>query len=113
MNTARLSKLIKMLSSPNDGEVVAAARALQRALAQQGADIHDLAGRVEAGYGGNMPSFYGMACELKHKGSGRLTRKEAAFIDDMVDLCRCDQPTPRQARWLALIWRRIGRQPRQ
>ena len=49
MNTDKVTKLIKMLSSPNDGEVIAAARALQRTLASEGADIHDLAARVEGG----------------------------------------------------------------
>ena len=49
MNTEKIGKLIKMPSSPNDGEVVAAARAILRTLAQEGADIHELATRVEGG----------------------------------------------------------------
>ena len=47
MNTEKIGKLIKMLSSSNDGEVVAAARAILRTLAQEGTDIHELAERVE------------------------------------------------------------------
>lgn len=39
----RIQKLIPMLSSGNDGEVVAAARALGRALVNEGFDYHDLA----------------------------------------------------------------------
>src|SRR4029077_10898532 len=47
MNTDKIGKLIKMLSSPSDGEVVAAARAILRTLAQEDTDIHELAARVE------------------------------------------------------------------
>ena len=47
MNTEKLQKLIKMLSSTNDGEVIAAARAIMRTLEAEGADIHALAERLE------------------------------------------------------------------
>lgn len=40
---AKLAKLIRMLASPREGEVLAAARAIQRMLATEGADLHDLA----------------------------------------------------------------------
>jgi hypothetical protein len=42
----RLGKLIRLLSSDKDGEVVAAARALARVLADSGGDIHHLADLV-------------------------------------------------------------------
>jgi hypothetical protein len=47
MNSDKIGKLIKMLSSSNDGEVVAAARAIMRTLEAEGTDIHELAQRVE------------------------------------------------------------------
>jgi hypothetical protein len=47
MNADKIGKLIKLLSSSNDGEVVAAARAILRTLEAEGADIHELAERVE------------------------------------------------------------------
>jgi hypothetical protein len=40
--TERLGKLLLMLSSPNDGEVMAAARAIDRVLKAQRRDWHDL-----------------------------------------------------------------------
>jgi hypothetical protein len=46
MNEEKLQKLIRLLSSPNDGEVIAAARAILRALEADGSDIHELADRV-------------------------------------------------------------------
>jgi hypothetical protein len=42
-----LAKLIRLLASDVDGEVLAAVRALGRALKASGCDIHDLAGLVE------------------------------------------------------------------
>ena len=44
----RLAKLIRLLASDVDGEVLAAVRALGRTLKAGGCDIHDLAGLVEA-----------------------------------------------------------------
>jgi hypothetical protein len=40
---AKLAKLIRLLTSPREGEALAAARAIERTLASEGADIHDLA----------------------------------------------------------------------
>ena len=45
--TARLGKLIRLLSSDRPGEVVAAAGAINRALQAAGLDIHRLADVVE------------------------------------------------------------------
>jgi hypothetical protein len=43
----KLGKLIRLLGSDRDGEVVAAAQALQRTLKSAGADLHTLADLVE------------------------------------------------------------------
>lgn len=43
----RLGKLIRMLSSTNDGEVVSAVRRIESTLKSGGRDIHDLAKAVE------------------------------------------------------------------
>ena len=45
---AALAKLIRLLASDVDGEVLATVRALGRTLKASGCDIHDLAGLVEA-----------------------------------------------------------------
>jgi hypothetical protein len=44
--TKRLEKLIPLLASNHDGEVIATARAIGSALAAEGFDIHDLAGSL-------------------------------------------------------------------
>lgn len=43
---AKLAKLIPMLSSPMDGEVVAAARAIEKSLKGAGLDWHDLVNAI-------------------------------------------------------------------
>jgi hypothetical protein len=45
----RLTKIMVMLSSPNDGDLVAAGRALQRQLASAHTDIYALVERLRAG----------------------------------------------------------------
>jgi len=40
---AKLAKLVRLLASPREGEALAAARAIERTLASEGGDIHDLA----------------------------------------------------------------------
>ena len=136
MNIEKIQKLIRLLSSSNDGEALAAVHALQRVLQEEGTDIHELAARIEglsqvemkklydAGFqeGKNAaaaattadfsnvgPSFYEMACEIKHKGDGRLSPKEINFVDDMVRWCARREPTEKQAKWLHAIYCKIGR----
>jgi hypothetical protein len=137
MNVEKIQKLLKLLSSNNDGEVVAAARAIMRTLEAEGADIHELAERVEgrklspsemqqiydtafrrgrdaaAADGGfhntEGPSFYEMAREVMRKEDGRLSPKERDFVDDMVRWCARREPSEKQAKWLHTLYCRIGR----
>jgi hypothetical protein len=52
IDAGRIGKLLRMLSSDKDGEVIAAVGALKRTLAAGDLDLHDLADAVEAGLGG-------------------------------------------------------------
>jgi hypothetical protein len=45
----KLEKLVRLLSSDKEGEVVAAAHAIKRTLANAGSDIHELAERIKGG----------------------------------------------------------------
>jgi hypothetical protein len=47
----RLTKIIVMFSSPNEGDLIAAGRALQRTLVSANTDIHELAERLKVGRG--------------------------------------------------------------
>jgi hypothetical protein len=138
MNTEKIGKLIKMLSSPNDGEVVAAARAILRTLAQEGTDIHELATRVEGGKlsKANMqriydaafadgrraaennkptefhdvePNWHEIAVNCRDHDDGRLTPREREFVNDMVRWTVHRKPSEKQGKWLHLIYVRLGR----
>jgi hypothetical protein len=45
----KIARLIPLLSSDKDGEVVATARAIERTLKARGCDLHDLAARLVNG----------------------------------------------------------------
>lgn len=136
MNVEKIGKLLKLLSSDNDGEVVATARAILRTLDAEGTDIHELAEHVEGrklseaemqriydqayrdgrnaaaadvGFGNVGPSFYEMACEIQHKADGCLSLKERDFVDDMVRWCTRREPSQKQAKWLHSLYCKIGR----
>jgi hypothetical protein len=134
----KLEKLLKLLTSDKDGEVVAAARAIKRTLNSAGTDIHELAERVKGGGGLSKaemqkiydagvrdgkdaaaadgkfadvegPSYLEMAEFCVEHDNGRLTAKERDFVDDMTRWCIRREPTEKQARWLHLIWVRLGK----
>ena len=137
MNVERIQKLLKLLSSDNDGEALAAVHALKRVLAQEGGDIHGLADSIgglseaemqklyDAGFQKGKetanftdveikpPSFYEMACEIQHSHGGcyrwALSEKEVKFIDDMVRWCARREPSEKQGRWLHAIYCKVGR----
>ncbi len=46
---AKIAKLVPLLGSNHDGEVVAAARSIVRVLDAKGLTLHDLAGNIEVG----------------------------------------------------------------
>lgn len=53
-----LSPLIRMLASDNDGEALAAVRAIARKLAADGKDFHWLANRVDGGFNSGFGGGY-------------------------------------------------------
>jgi len=133
----KLGKLLRLLSSSHDGEVVAAARGIDRTLKNAGLDIHVLADGiatdkkfteadaleiyqkgVDAGrraatqqqqpvFRDVDPSWRAIACECLH--SERLRdQKERDFVADMVRwTVRGGEPTEKQAKWLRSIYVRV------
>ncbi len=108
----KLGKLVRMLTSDHDGEVVAAARSINRALKSAGLDIHVLAAVIE--HGGmnttkpNAPIWHSVACECAAHPERLRSEKERAFIADMVIWTKLrGDPTERQAKWLRSIYVRV------
>jgi hypothetical protein len=133
----RLEKLIKLLTSDKDGEVVAAARAIHRTLEGAGTDIHELAARIKGckpseadmkriydtgvqdgkdaaataqGFSNTEgPSYYEMAKYCVEHANGRLSAKEQGFVEDMERWCARREPSKKQGRWLHALYVRLGR----
>jgi hypothetical protein len=134
----KLEKLLKMLSSPRDGEVVAAAQAIMRTLKGVGADIHELAACVKGGklsqadmqriydaafqdgrraaekdkpteFHDVEPNWNEIAINCRDQDDGWLTERERKFVEDMVRWTAYRKPSEKQAKWLHSIYVRLGR----
>ena len=121
----KLGKLIRMLSSDKDGEVLAAASAIKRTLATEGSDIHALAGtlcrpqpstsaQAQHRQEPRRPSheddndWHSISCECQAH-SERFSPREQDFVADMVRWSAFRAPTEKQQAWLLSIHRRVGR----
>jgi hypothetical protein len=109
----RLAKLIRLLASDQAGEVVAAAAAIKRALAAEGTDLNAFADALIRPQPTQEPrpppreaNWHRVACECQAR-SNRLSQREQAFIDSIVDWTALRPPTERQAAWLTAIYRRL------
>ena len=103
----RLGKLLRMLSSDKDGEVLAATAAIKRTLANEGLDIHSLADalcqpapRAEKAQRAthdtpDTTNWHGVACECAAHGA-TLNLREQKFVSDMVAWTWHARPSERQ-----------------
>jgi hypothetical protein len=109
----RLRKLVLLLSSDLDGEVVGAARAIDRALRSAGCDWHDLVKQLDStptniGGGAEFHNWHSMRefC-LRH---ARLLRpREHQFVAELGNWH--GDLTEKQMNWLAAIHSRLQGQP--
>jgi hypothetical protein len=133
--TKKLEKLVRLLSSDKDHEVLSAARAITRTLSSAGSDIHELATRVKGVPEADMQRIYDagvqegkdvaaaaagfrsteglswleMAEYCAGHDDGRLSAKERGFIEDMVRWCARREPSEKQGKWLHVLYVRLGR----
>ena len=105
----KLGKLILLLSSPHDGEVVSSARAIERSLKAVGLDFHALVGALVGEAELVEPqSWRELARWCRDHDSGQLSIKERAFVRDMTHRLVCDgKPTEKQAGWLRAIYTKL------
>jgi hypothetical protein len=121
-----LAKLIRLLASDNDGEALAAVRALARALKASGCDFHDLASIVETP-STSAQSDRAEADFRNHFGGdddetelpwqrmvdactdqfGRFTSREQQFLRTMQRWR--GTPTRKQLNWLLALFERVRR----
>jgi hypothetical protein len=106
---AKLGKLIRLLSSDKDGEVLAAVGAIKRTLQSEGINIHSLAAVIESGAQQIHvePSWYEIACECENNFE-KLREREREFVQDMVRrTVHGGEPTEKQAAWHRAIYVRV------
>jgi hypothetical protein len=105
----KLRKLLLMLSSNQDGEVISAARAIGRALQSANADWHDLAGRLLDPRPSPPPPPLGWKAKRKFclRHEHLLRPREHQFV---LGLGNWDGDlTEKQEAWLSSIYARIRR----
>lgn len=115
----RLARLVPLLASDRDGEVLATVRAIGRTLAGAGLDFHALAAALDAApepATHTLPEedpdhWSDLAAWCEAHGRGRLRPRERAFVADMVFRLAGCLPTGKQAAWLQAIARRLGWRP--
>jgi hypothetical protein len=114
----KLSKLIPLLSSDRDGEVIAAVRAIDRTLKSAGLDLYDFAKAVTAPktivvYGGSdepepapqPTSLRDIAVWLRTHVATRMNYKEQQFVSEMATrLTMGRQVSEKQQNWLRNIY---------
>jgi hypothetical protein len=100
-NADRLCKLLGLLSSNHDGEVLAAARKADGFLRTLGLTWRDVIA-IRA------PDWRHMARSCREQ-AHRLSPKEFDFINNVALSLR--DPTPKQLKWLRDIFTRLGGKP--
>ncbi len=114
---SKVASLVRLLGSDQDGEALAACRALSRILAANGSDLHSLAAEIEAQpYAVSSTSappasrkpWATVARWVHDHSDDRLSAREREFVADLTTyLRRGREPSEKQAEWLQKIYGRL------
>jgi hypothetical protein len=108
-----LGKMVGMLGSEQDGEVLAAARAIRRLLQSEGLTFGDLVSLVSGGQKAELAQYdglAGMAAALLNQ-AGRMKAHELRFVQSIMTratLTPYFRMTEKQANWFAMLWDKYG-----
>jgi hypothetical protein len=104
----RVGQLIRLLGSSQDGEALAACRALGRVLASAGGDFHELAACIEAQaaparreWRATVDDWHAQARWLAERAES-LTRTDRVFVQSL--LAGSDEPTKKQKTRLRALY---------
>jgi hypothetical protein len=98
----RVGQLIRLLGSSQDGEALAACRALGRVLASAGGDFHELADCIEAQAApATVDDWHAQARWLDERAES-LTRTDRVFVQSL--LAGSDEPTKKQKTRLRALY---------
>lgn len=113
----KLAKLLPMLATDHDGEVLATVRAIGRTLQSAGLDFHALSSALGSAIAVRPVSepkpetWLDLARWLRDHDDGRLSHKERLFVWDMASrLGMGAAPTEKQANWLRAIYAALQRE---
>lgn len=116
----KLRKLVLLLSSSSDGEVLGTRAAISRILDANGLSWHDLAGLMDGSAVKSSPPppqdqpeysdrpWQDVARNVLENSRGRFSAKEQQFLEDMSVWHA--QPSKKQLDWLASLHNRANRQ---
>jgi hypothetical protein len=112
----RLGKMLGLLGSDSDGEVLAAARAIKRLLETQGLTFGDLVNLVHAPVASSAPVVLRgdpdlvLMAESILRNALMLKAHELKFVRDVKARARIDHfyMTPKQANWFSYLYARYG-----
>jgi hypothetical protein len=129
---AKIGKMIRLLASDIDGEVLSAVAALQRALAGAGADLHELAAMIENYTEVDLDGAYDLGYEVGRAAqatpspaaakpvdwramalycAGRLDKvapKHRPFVITMKNLPAWKRPTSKQQKYIRDLYLQAG-----
>jgi hypothetical protein len=114
----KLQKLIPMLSSENDGEVLATVEAIKRLLKASGKDLHDFAGMLSISPANDNvpepsvplePDDLEMANYCVEFGMKMMSQRECEFVTSLPDKIYRYGLSQKQSDWLLSIYTRIKR----
>jgi hypothetical protein len=109
---AKIARLVPLLGSNRDGEIIATVHAIGRSLKSAGRDWHDLAAAIET----NTTSRLSAAAahrdwrgDLKFCAQtfDRLNERERDFVASLVSSTAWREPTEKQLKWLGDIAARL------
>ena len=111
-----VGKLLRLLGSDKDGEIVASVHALRRVLAAAGLTLHDLAGAIELPpepvEGSHQQSDVADAWRIMARTCAQhayaLSDRERTFVLTMTRWC--GRPSRKQLDWLVSISERVRRE---
>ncbi len=113
-NKERLCSLVRLLSTPVDGERLGAVRGIDRILKAAGLSFHDLASAIkQSPLVVDEESVDDALSWLKAAeamlDSGGLSEREAKFVADMCSRFTRPgfEPTKKQSSWFVAIYRRV------
>jgi hypothetical protein len=103
-----VAKLIRLMGSDKDGEILAAVHALRRVLAGAGLTLHDLAGAVALEpdqISDDGEAWRAMARALLAAPRSTLSERERSFVTTMAHWR--GKPSRKQGEWLEAIYARV------